>query len=160
MIEENGQIIKYKSLQLSLENREFLSDDNNPYGYSKESGFLPSLENLDFSKRGINSLEKIYFKLEWNLYISYDKYKILTEIIDTYNKELYLQTEKSFSIYDNNFNEDLENILLVDNRIKDIYTSNFETYKILITSLSKLEEVFFLEKKVIINITGETLWLQ
>lgn len=150
------QIIKYNGIELPLINRNFISSDELPLGYSKEV-----IDYLQVERNWKNSLlitgkTNINYTLTWELFISENEYLILCNIFASYKNDYIAALENSTNIYTPSPSQYLT-VELIDNRIKDVFENKYKTYKIMITNINKVEEFFFKEKMVKIKMEAVTL---
>jgi hypothetical protein len=142
--------------RIDLYKREF-SCENLPFGYTKEFKDLPILVPERGQRSSVWEVNIPRYKLEWELLISVHKYKAFLAMY--YEYEALAQDLLVSSLVSLPPSGSLH-IHLYDYRIRDLRERNFCKYSMIFTSISSPEVNFLKDSKVIVKLSGETLFTE
>lgn len=150
------QTIKYKGIELELNNRNFISSDKLPLGYKKEIVEYVELDRIFREKTLIGNKRKIAYKMSWELFLEEEDYLTLCSIYSSYYNDVLDEIDYSNNLYMPPL-DIVSTIILVDNRIKDVYENRYKSYNIVIDKLDFIEEFFFANKLMKVNMEASTI---
>lgn len=137
--DEIVQTVKYDLLELKIHNRNIMIDDSESLGFQKKikEDYLIKLSDKFGS---INSdLSQSKYDLSWKLLLNEIEINTLFEIISTHNLNSRLTKQSSYYLYGSAAIPSLPSkITLIDNKVKDFFSGNYEEYQIIFKNVDNL----------------------
>ena len=155
-LDEVVQKLLFNGLELEIKNRNIISEEAEDFGFKKKikDSYLPE---RDMTGGIFDKFQQQKYEMSWTLLLSIEQLTTFFQILSAYKDKNSRMQEESYYFYTGSASYTNSQLILEDNRIKDYFTGNYESYSISITNIEELI-LFNAEKETYkLKFSAETL---